>query len=120
MNEDESALRPLYTFVPNLKRAADRALSVYLPARAEGFDMRHYNIELAQLTRRYRDRLDKEEREIMERELLRLREHLQARKPARCPAPAAFRGAPGRTLELGKVPLETPARVGVRPLLLAP
>src|SRR5258706_13766901 len=98
MTEDESALRPLYTFVPNLKRATDRALSVYLPARAEGFDMRHYNIELAQLTRRDRDRLHKEESEIMEPELLRLREELQAPQTARRAAPAAFGGAPGGAL----------------------
>jgi hypothetical protein len=120
MKEDESTLRPLYTFAPNLKRASDRALSIYLPARAEGFDMRHYEIEIAQLTRRYRDRLDKEEREIMERELRRLREHLEAVRPAGCPALAGFGDEPVGLLELVKLPMETEARLEVGPLLLAP
>src|SRR5450759_4128575 len=61
MNDENSMLRPLYTFVPKLRRASDRALSVYLPARAGGFDLRHYDIELGQLRRRYKERLDKEE-----------------------------------------------------------
>ena len=120
MKEDESILRPLYTFAPNLKRASDRALSIYLPARAEGFDMRHYEIEIAQLTRRYRDRLDKEEREIMERELLRLGKHLEAVKPGGCPALAGFGDEPVGLLELVKLPMETEARLEVGPLLLAP
>jgi Bacterial archaeo-eukaryotic release factor family 10 len=120
MKEDESIVRALYTFVPNLKLASDRALSIYLPARAEGFDTRHYDIELGQLRRRYRDRLDKEEREIMERGLLRLREHLEVVKPAGCPALAGFSDEPVGLLELVKLPIETEARLEVGPLLLAP
>jgi hypothetical protein len=120
MKEDDSIVRALYTFVPNLKRASDRALSIYLPARAEGFDMRHYDIELGQLRRRYKDRLDKEEREIMERELARLREHLEVVKPAGCPALAGFSDEPVGLLELVKLPMETDARLEVGPLLLAP
>ncbi len=120
MKDEQSILRSLYAFVPNLKRASDRALSVYLPARAEGFDMRHYDIEFGQLRRRYKDRLDKEEREIMERELLRLREHLEAVKPAGGPALAGFGDEPAGLLELVKLPMETEARLEVGPLLLAP
>jgi hypothetical protein len=120
MKEDESILRALYTFAPNLKRASDRALSIYLPARAEGFDMRHYDIELRELKRRYDDRLDKEEREIMEREVSRLREHLEVVKPAGCPALAGFGDEPAGLLELVKLPMETEARLEVGPLLLAP
>src|SRR6266851_8253230 len=70
MHDDESMLSSLFTFAPNLRRASDKALSVYLPARAEGFDLRHYDIEFGQLRRRYEDRLDKEDRKVMERELL--------------------------------------------------
>jgi Bacterial archaeo-eukaryotic release factor family 10 len=117
---DDSILRPLYASVPNLRRASNKAVSVYLPARAEGFDMRHYDIELGQLTRRYRDRLDDEEREIMERELRRLREHLGLVKPAGCPALAGFGDEPVGLLELVKLPSETEARLEVGPLLLAP
>jgi Bacterial archaeo-eukaryotic release factor family 10 len=117
---DDSILRPLYASVPNLRRASNKAVSVYLPVRAEGFDMRHYDIELGQLRRRYRDRLDDEEREIMERELRRLREHLEVVKPAGCPALAGFGDEPVGLLELVKLPSETEARLEVGPLLLAP
>jgi len=120
MHDDESMLSSLFTFAPNLRRASDKALSVYLPARAEGFDMRHYDIEFGQLRRRYEDRLDKEDRKVMERELLRLREHLEVVKPAGCPALAGFGDEPVGLLELVKLPLETEARLEVGPLLLAP
>lgn len=120
MKDDDSLLRSLYTFVPKLRRASDRALSVYLPARAEGFDMRHYDIELGQLRRRYRERLDKDDREIMERELGRLREHLEVVKPAGGPALAGFGDEPVGLLELVKLPVETEPRLEVGPLLLAP
>jgi hypothetical protein len=120
MKDDKDTLRSLYSFVPNLRRASDHTLSVYLPARAEGFDLRHYDIELGQLRRRYRERLDKEEREIMERELARLREHLEVVKPAGCPALAGFADEPSGLLELVKLPMETEARLEIGPLLLAP
>src|ERR1700675_3103624 len=100
MKEDESILRSLYTFVPKLKRASDRALSVYLPARAEGFDMRHYDIELGHLRRRYKDGLEKEEGGIMKRELRRLREPLEVVRPAGCLALAGFGDEPVGLLEL--------------------
>ncbi len=117
---DEGILKALHRFVPNLRRASDRALSVYLPARAEGYDLRPYDIEIGQLRRRYKDRLDDEEREIMERELMRLREHLGVVRPAGCPAVAGFADEPAGLLELVKLPLETEARLQVGPLLLAP
>jgi hypothetical protein len=120
MKDDNSMLRSLHEFVPRLRRASGRALSVYLPARAEGFDMRHYDIELGQLRRRYRERLDKDDREIMERELARLREHLEVVKPAGSPALAGFADEPAGLLELIKLPMETEARLEVGPLLLAP
>ena len=120
MMKGESMERSLYVFVPSLRRASNRALSVYVPARAEGFDMRHYDIELGQLRRRYRDRLGDEEREIMERELGRLREHLEVVKPAGCPALAGFGDEPAGVLELIKLPSETEPRLEVGPLLLQP
>src|SRR5258708_122294 len=120
MKDDKGLLRSVYTFVPNLRRASGRALSVYLPARAEGFDLRHYDIEVGQLRRRYTEQLDKDDREIMERELARLRQHLEVVKPAGCPALAGFGHEPAALLELVKLPMETEARLEVGPLLLAP
>jgi Bacterial archaeo-eukaryotic release factor family 10 len=118
--KDEPLLKALHRFVPNLRRASDRGLSVYMPARAEGFDLRHYDIEIGQLRRRYIDRLDDAEREIMERELMRLREHLVVVKPAGSRSIAGFADQPVGLLELVNLPLEVEARLEVGPLLLAP
>jgi len=118
--KDEPLLKALHRFVPNLRRASDRALSVYMPARAEGFDLRHYDIEIGQLRRRYIDRLDDAEREIMERELMRLREHLVVVKPAGSRSIAGFAEQLVGLLELVNLPLEVEARLEVGPLLLAP
>jgi hypothetical protein len=115
-----STLKPLYAFVPSLRRATNRALSVYMPVRAEGYDQRHYNIEFGELRLRYKDRLDDEERNVMERELNRLREHLEVVRPAGCPAMAGFGDEPARLLELIRLPAETEARLEVGPLLLMP
>jgi hypothetical protein len=113
-------LKSLFAFVPSLRRASDRALSVYLPVRAEGYDAHFYDIEMGKLRRRYKDRLDDEEREVMDRELARLREHLAVVKPAGCPALAGFADEPAGVLELVKLPAETESRLEVGPLLLAP
>src|ERR1700716_3057588 len=103
---DEPLLKALYRFAPGLRRASDRALSVYMPARPEGFDLRHYDIEIGQLRRRYMDRLDDDEREVMERELMRLRQHLVVVKPAGSPSIAGFADEPAGLLELVNLPVE--------------
>jgi hypothetical protein len=91
-----------------------------MPARFEGYDSRHYEIELNHLRRRYRDRLDDDEREFMEREMARLRTHLEIVRPAGCPAIAGFADEKSGLLELIELPAETEARLEVGPLLLAP
>ena len=91
-----------------------------MPVRAEGYDLRYYDIEFGQLRRRYKDRLDDEERDVMERELNRLRQHLEVVRPAGCPAMAGFGDEPAGLLELIKLPAETEARLEVGPLLLMP
>src|SRR6202165_6130046 len=92
---ENSYLKSLFAAVPTLRRASARALSVYMPVRAEGYDLRFYDIEFGQLKRRYKDRLDDDEREVMERELQGIREHLEIVKPAGCPAIAGFGGETG-------------------------
>ena len=91
-----------------------------MPVRAEGYDLRFYDIEIGKLRRRYEDRLDDEDRDVMERELVRLREHLEAVRPAGCPAMAGFGDEPAGLLELIKLPAETEARLEVGALLLMP
>jgi hypothetical protein len=117
---ESTYLKALFAAVPRLRRASDRALSIYMPVRAEGYDLRFYDIELGQLRRRYKDRLDDDEREVMERELKRIREHLEVVKPAGVPAMAGFADEPAGVLELIKLPAETEARLQVGPLLLGP
>jgi hypothetical protein len=117
---ENSYLKALFAVVPNLRRASDHALSVYMPVRAEGYDLRFYDIEFGQLKRRYKDRLDDDERAVMERELQRIREHLEIVRPAGCPAMAGFADEPARVLELVKLPAETETRLQVGPLLLVP
>jgi hypothetical protein len=91
-----------------------------MPVRAEGYDVRFYDIEIGKLRRRYKDRVDGDEREVMERELARVREHLAAVRPAGCLAIAGFADEPAGLLELVKLPAETELRLQVGPLLLAP
>jgi hypothetical protein len=117
---ENSYLKALFAVVPSLRRASDRALSVYMPVRAEGYDLRFYDIEFGNLKRRYKDRLADDEREVMERELRRIREHLEVVKPAGCPAMAGFADEPAGVLELVKLPAETEARLQVGSLLLVP
>jgi hypothetical protein len=117
---ENSYLKALFAVVPSLRRASDSALSVYLPVRAEGYDLRFYDTELGKLKRRYKDRLDDDERNVMERELQRIRQHLEIVKPAGCPAMAGFADEPAGVLELIKLPAEIETRLQVGPLLLAP
>ena len=110
----------LMAFAPSLRRASSRALSVYLPVPAEGFNARHYDVVIGHLVRRYRDRLGVEDREVMEREIPRVRVELELVRPAGSPALAVFADEPAGLLELIRLPVETDARLEIGPLLLAP
>jgi Bacterial archaeo-eukaryotic release factor family 10 len=110
----------LLAFAPKLRKASNRALSVYLPVRAEGFDARYYDLVIGHMVRAYQDRLGDEDREVMEREIPRVRTHLELVRPAGSPALAAFADEPTGLLELIRLPVETEARLEVGPLLLAP
>src|SRR3989442_11841932 len=71
-----SPLLALFVLAPRLRRASNRAVSIYLPARSEGYDARFYDIEFRDLLHRYKDRLSEKDRELMEYELRRLRHHV--------------------------------------------
>ena len=70
-----SPLLALFVLAPRLRRASNRAVSIYLPARSEGYDARFYDIEFRDLLHRYNNRLSEKDRELMEYELRRLRHH---------------------------------------------
>jgi Bacterial archaeo-eukaryotic release factor family 10 len=115
-----SPLHALFVLSPRLRRASNRAVSVYLPARAEGYDARFYDIEFRDLLHRYRDRLTAKDVELMEYEMRRLRHRVAVVRPAGCPAFAGFADEPRGVLELVKLREETDERLEVGELLLAP
>ncbi|HKW60418.1 MAG TPA: hypothetical protein VJR46_11770 [Candidatus Dormibacteraeota bacterium] len=115
-----SPLLALFVLAPRLRRASGRALSIYLPARSEGYDARFYDIEFRDLLHRYKDRVTAKDAELMEYEMRRLRHHVAVVRPAGCPAFAGFADEPHGVLELVKLRDETDERMEVGELLLAP
>ncbi len=115
-----SPILALFVLAPRLRRASNRAVSIYLPARTEGYDARFYDIEFRDLMHRYSDRLSAKDRELMEYELRRLRHHVAVVRPAGCPAFAGFADEPHGVLELIKLRDTTDERLEVGELLLAP
>ena len=115
-----SPLQALFVLAPRLRRASSRAVSIYLPARAEGYDARFYDIEFRDLLHRYQQRLTAKDGELMEYEMRRLRHHIAVVRPAGCPAVAGFADEPHRVLELIKLREETDERLEVGQLLVAP
>ncbi len=71
-----SPLLAIFALAPKLRRASNRAVSIYLPARSEGYDARFYDIEFRDLLHRYGDRLSPKDRELMEYEMRRLRHYV--------------------------------------------
>ena len=115
-----SPLLSIFVLAPRLRRASSRAVSIFLPARFEGYDARFYDIEFRDLLHRYSNRLAPKDRELMEYEMRRLRHHVAVVRPAGCPAFAGFADEPKGVLELVKLRDETDERMEVGELLLAP
>ena len=115
-----SPLLSIFVLAPRLRRASHRAVSIFLPARSEGYDARFYDIEFRDLLHRYSSRLGPKDRELMEYEMRRLRHHVAVVRPAGCPAFAGFADEPKGVLELVKLRDETDERLEVGELLLAP
>ena len=115
-----SPLLAIFVLAPRLRRASSRAVSIYLPARSEGYDARFYDIEFRDLLHRYGDRLSPKDRELMEYEMRRLRHFVAVVRPSGCPAFAGFADEPNGVLELVKLRDETDERLEVGELLLAP
>ena len=113
-------LLSIFVLAPRLRRASNRAVSIFLPARSEGYDARFYDIEFRDLLHRYTTRLAPQDRELMEYEMRRLRHHVAVVRPAGVPAFAGFADEPHGVLELIKLRDETDERLEVGELLLAP
>lgn len=117
---NHSSLLALFALAPRLRRASSRAVSVFLPARSEGYDARFYDIEFRDLLHRYSDRLSPKDRELMEYEMRRIRNHVAVVRPGGCPAFAGFGDEPHGVLELVKLRDPVEERLDVGELLVAP
>ena len=115
-----SPLLALFALAPNLRRSSNRVVSLYLPARSEGYDGRFYDIQFGDLLHRYKDRLDARDQALMEHELRRVRAHLASVRPGGCPAVACFADQTAGILDVIKLRAETDARLEVGELLVAP
>jgi hypothetical protein len=115
-----SPLLAVFALAPGLRRASNRALSIYLPARSEGYDARFYDIEFGDLIHRYRDRLGDKDRVLLEHEIRRLRSYVSVVRPAGCPAFAGFSDEPAGLLELIKLRATVEERLEVGEVLIAP
>jgi release factor family 10 len=115
-----SPLLALFALAPELRLTSNRAVSVYLPARSEGYDSRFYDIEFRDLEHHYRHRLSERDSALMEHELRRLRQSLSVVKPAGCPAFAGFADEPAGLLELIRLRAPVEKRLEVGDLLIAP
>ena len=83
-------LNTLLKLEPELGTNDERTLSVYMPVRAEGFDVRHYDVTLEHATGPYRRKLDDDQKKVLDRELPRFRTQLHLMRPAGCPAIASY------------------------------
>ena len=114
------SLNALLKLEPQLDRADERTLSLYLPVRTEGFDAAHYELLLNHVSRDYRRDLDEELRPTLDAEMQRVRTHLNVVRPAGCPALVAFSNSGQGLLALMRLPESVDARVEVGPPLLTP
>ncbi len=110
----------LLAFFPSLRAASDRTLSVYFPIRADAYDARFYEGELKRIVEKHWHKLSDEDREVVDRELPRIKAQLSVVRPLACPFMAAFADEPKGVLRLIRLPEETEDRLEVDPPLLAP
>ncbi|HLJ19286.1 MAG TPA: hypothetical protein VKU84_03765 [Stellaceae bacterium] len=115
-----SPLNALFAVAPGLRLATDHTLSLYLPARSEGYDDRYYDILFGDVLHRYRERLGRKELAVLDAELPRLRAHIGILRPAGSAALGAFAQTAPDLLEIVALPLTTPERLEVGEALLAP
>src|SRR4029077_20918030 len=110
----------LLAFFPSLRAASDRTLSVYFPIRPQTYDGRHYDSEFKRIVETHWHKLSDEDREVVDRELPRIKAQLAVVRPVECPFMAAFADEPKGLLRLIRLPEESEERLEVDPPLLAP
>ncbi|HVD01242.1 MAG TPA: hypothetical protein VNG93_08845 [Candidatus Dormibacteraeota bacterium] len=100
--------------------SSERALTIYLPVRREGYDERYYSALLQDLVKRYRERLSEDEREVVGTELPRIQHRLETERPAGCDGLVAFSCEEAGVLALIRLSEPPVARLEVGAPLLAP
>src|SRR5260370_12537342 len=110
----------LLAFFPSLRAASDRTLSVYSTLRVDAYDGRFYEGELKRIVEKDWHKLSDEDREVVDRELPRIKAQLSVLRPLACPFMAAFADEPKGVLRLIRLPEETEDRLEADPPLLAP
>lgn len=114
------SLGTLLKLEPQLERADEKTLSLYLPVRAEGFDAAHYELLLNHVARDYRKDAGEDVRPLIDAEMQRVRTHLNVVRPAGCPALVVFSNRGQGLLTLIRLPESVEARVELGPPLLTP
>ena len=111
-------LNTLLKLEPELGTNDERTLSVYMPVRAEGFDVRHYDVTLEHAAGPYRRKLDDDQKKVLDRELPRFRTQLHLMRPAGCPAIASFSNEAISLMHFIRLPESVDARIEVGPPML--
>jgi release factor family 10 len=110
----------LLAFFPSLRAASDHTLSVYFPIRPGTYDGKFYDMELKRIVEKHKHKLSDEDREVVDREIPRIKAQLSVVRPVECPFMAAFADEPKGVLRLIRLPEEGEERLEVDPPLLAP
>jgi len=113
-------LNTLLKLEPQLATKDERTLSVYMPVRAEGFDVRHYDVILEHVADPYRRKLDDDQRKLFDSELQRFRTQLNLIRPAGCPAIAAFSNEAISLMHFTRLPEIVEAGIELGPPNLTP
>src|SRR2546423_4284758 len=113
-------LNTLLKLEPQLATKDERTLSVYMPVRAEGFDVRHYDVILEHVADPYRRKLDDDQKKLFDSELQRFRTQLNLIRPAGCPAIAAFSNEAISLMHFTRLPEIVEAGIELGPPNLTP
>ena len=120
MRERPTAIPYLLAFFPSLRAASDQTLSVYFEVRSQAYNAGFYDLELRRLTDAHMHKLSDQEREVVDRELPRVRAELAVLRPAGCPFMAAYADSTKGVLRFIRLPEVIEDRLEVGPPLLAP
>lgn len=120
MRTRPTAIPYLLAFFPSLRAASNRTLSVYFQIHSQAYDAHFYEGEFKRLVEKHWHKLSDEDREVVDREVPRVKAELAVVRPSACPFMAAFADEPKGVLRLIRLPEESEDRLEVDPPLLAP